>query len=393
MIDNSSLAYLRRARIAWCGALAGGVLLATADGSVAKITKAPKPAETTKVKVVTVARGLVNPWAVQELPDGRYLVTERPGRMRVVEKNGRLSRPLAGVPDVVAGGQGGLLDVVLAPDYATSGTIFFSYSEARGRGRNGTTIARAQLDVSGKRPSLKNVRVIFRQTPAYRSSLHFGSRIVFDRKGHLFVTLGERGYAAKRAQDPKSHLGKVVYIKTSGQAVSGQARRKGWKPEIWSIGHRNAQGAALHPDTGALWTVEHGAQGGDEINIPEAGKNYGWPVITYGRDYSGDKIGIGTHKKGMEQPIYYWDPSIAPSGMTFYRSERYPKWNNSLFIGALAGTHLTRLVLKGNKVVAEERLLRNLGARIRDVRQARDGALLVATGEHSGRILRVIPLP
>ena len=363
----------------------------TIAASSGKITKAPAPAKKSNVKVETVARGLENPWAVQELPDGRLIVSERPGRMRIIDKNGKLSRPLTGVPPVVARGQGGLLDLVLAPDFPVSKTIYFSYSEPRGRGRNGTSVAKARLNADANPPGLSDLKVIFRQKPDYRSTLHFGSRIVLAPDGNLFVTLGERYSGMKQAQNPGNHLGKVVRITNDGRPADGNPNLAGWAPEVWSIGHRNAQGAAINPRTGALWTVEHGARGGDEINIPAAGKNYGWPVITYGRDYSGAKIGIGTRKTGMEQPIYYWDPSIAPSGMTFYTSPRFPKWQNSVFIGALAGSHLTRLVLDGDTVIAEEKLLENLDVRIRDVRQAKDGSLLVITDENSDRVLRITP--
>jgi glucose/arabinose dehydrogenase len=359
--------------------------------SLAEITKAPAPRQTLSVSVATVAKGLSYPWGLQFLPDGRMLVTERGGRMRIIGKDGRLSAPLAGVPAVAAGGQGGLLDVALAPDFPSTGRIFFSYSEPRGGGKNGTSVARARLVLDGVGGRLENVEVIFRQKPDYASAMHFGSRLAFARDGTLFVTLGERFSARDQAQNPANNFGKVVHIKSDGSIPADNPKSPGWAPENWSIGHRNPQSAAIHPATGKLWTVEHGARGGDEINVPAAGKNYGWPIITYGRDYSGARIGVGTHKEGLEQPIYYWDPSIAPSGMAFYTGDLTPAWKGNLFVGALAGRHLARLVLDGERVVAEERLLTNLGERIRDVRQGPDGALYVLTDSDEGRVLRVAP--
>ena len=359
--------------------------------AAAEITNAPA-APKTQVKVETVAQGLVHPWALQFLPDGRMLVTERPGRMRLTGKEGRLSPPLEGVPQVVAQNQGGLLDLALSPDFARDGLIYFSYSEPRGGWRNGTSVGRAKLRLGGDSGSLDDVKIIFRQQPAASGGLHFGSRLAFASDGTLFVTLGER-FQRDYAQDLSRHWGKVIRINPDGSVPKDnpfvghdQAR-----PEIWSYGHRNPQSAAIHPETGRLWIVEHGAQGGDEINIPQAGRNYGWPVITYGVDYSGAKIGVGTHKEGMEQPIYYWDPSIAPSGMAFYTGDLFPRWKGNLFVGALAQQHLARLVLDGERVVAEEKLLTDVGERIRDVRQGPDGALYVLTDSPEGRVLRVIP--
>jgi len=281
--------------------------------------------------------------------------------------------------------------VALAPDFASSRQIFFSYSEPRGGGRNGTAVARATLSLDAQGGRLDNVGVIFRQKPDYASAAHFGSRLAFARDGTLFVTLGERSSAPQEAQNPASYFGKVVHIKTDGSIPADNPKIEGWAPGTWSIGHRNPQSAAIHPVTGKLWTVEHGARGGDEINIPAAGKNYGWPVISYGRNYSGTKIGVGTQKEGLEQPIYYWDPSIAPSGMAFYTSDLVPAWKGNLFVGALAGRHLARLVLDGEVVVGEERLLSDLGERIRDVRQGPDGALYVLTYSPNGRVLRIGP--
>ncbi len=340
----------------------------------------------------TVAVGLSHPWGLAFLPDGRMLVTERDGRLRVVGSDGRSSRPVAGLPEVDAGGQGGLLDIVTSPDFAADRTIYWSFSEARREGGNGTSVARGRLSADASR--IEGATVVFRQQPAVRGSLHFGSRLVFDRSGALFVTLGDRYSRKESAQDLKTHLGKVVRIAPDGSVPGDnpfKGREGGALPEIWSYGHRNVQGAALHPSTGRLWTLEHGARGGDEINIPAKGRNYGWPVITYGVDYSGLKIGEGTRKDGMEQPIYFWDPSIAPSGAAFVTGDRFPGWRGDLLVGALAGRMLLRLELDGERVVAEERLLTELGARIRDVRQGPDGLIYLLTDADDGRILRIRP--
>jgi len=338
------------------------------------------------IRVVTVARGLDHPWGLAFLPDGRMLVTERPGRMRIVTNDGLISAPLIGVPEVAAAGQGGLLDVVLAPDFERSRTIYFSFSEPGALGSAGTAVASGRLGATG----LDQVRVIFRQEPKVRGGAHFGSRLVFARDGNLFITLGER-QRRDEAQSLDRHLGKVIRIRPDGSVPPDNpfVSREGARQEIWSYGHRNPQGAALHPTTGELWTVEHGAMGGDEINTPKAGRNYGWPVITYGLDYSGARIGEGTAKPGMEQPIHYWDPSIAPSGLTFYAGDRFPAWRGNLFVGSLKFAQLVRLELRGDRVVDEERLLQGLGERIRDVRQGPDGFLYLLTDESNGRVLRV----
>ncbi|MGE0626884.1 MAG: PQQ-dependent sugar dehydrogenase [Hyphomicrobiaceae bacterium] len=362
-----------------------------AIAAAASVTKAPAPKEKSAVRTETVVTGLDHPWAIQFLPEGGMLVTERPGTMRLIAKDGTLSPPIAGVPKVVAVGQGGLLDVALAPDFAQSRRIFFTFSEPRGGGRNATAVASATLTPSGNTAKLDNVKVIFRQQPAMASTFHFGSRIAIAPDGTLFVTLGERNRARDQAQNPANHIGKVVHIDQDGLPAPGNPRKPGWAPTVWSIGHRNPQAAAIHPQTGQLWTVEHGARGGDELNRPQAGRNYGWPVITYGRDYSGARIGEGTSKPGMEQPVYYWDPSIAPSGMTFYTGKLFPAWNGSILVGALAGSHVARLVLDGDAVVAEEKLLAGLGERIRDVRQGPDGAIYIATDSAQGRILKIVP--
>lgn len=379
------------------GALAALCAALHTTSVLAQATRAPAPNEASRIVVDTYAKGLVNPWSFQFLPDGRILVTEVRGSVRVVDKAGSVSQPVKGVPAVVAQGQGGLLDLALAPDHASSGIIYLAYSEPRGGGRSGTSVLRARLVTDGTEARLDDANVIFRQKPDYPVPMHFGSRIAFARDGSLFVTLGERntgresGSMQLAAQNPANHFGKVVRLNVDGTAHATTPKLPGWAPEVWSIGHRNAQAAAIHPVTGALWTVEHGARGGDEINIPQAGRNYGWPIISYGRDYSGANIGSGTQKAGMEQPVYYWDPSIAPSGMAFYTGDLFPAWKGNLFVGALAGSHLARLVLSGDKVVAEERLLVSERERIRDVRQGPDGAIYGATDSNRGRILRISP--
>ncbi len=370
-----------------------GVVSVGGGPAAAEQTKAPPQKTKGAVKVETFAKGLVNPWGMTFLPDGRLLVTERPGRLRLIGKDGKLSPPLKGVPIVAAGGQGGLLDVALGPDFASSGLIYFSYAEPRGQSGNGTTVARARLLAGEEAARLEDVQVIFRQEPAASGGMHFGSRLAFASDGNLFVTLGERFYSKDRAQDLSTHYGRVVRIKPDGSAAPGNpfAGKAGTRPETWSYGHRNPQAAAVHPTSGKLWIVDHGARGGDEINIPQAGRNYGWPVITYGRDYSGAKIGTGTAEDGMEQPIYYWDPSIAPSGMAFYTGDLFPQWKGNLFVGALAGQALHRLVLDGERIVGEERLLGDLSERIRDVRSGPDGAIWLLTDSAEGRVLRVVP--
>jgi glucose/arabinose dehydrogenase len=376
----------------WFATLAGLFAFAGSAASPwAEITRAPPAKSRQPVKAETFAGGLVHPWGLAFLPDGRLLVTERPGRLRLVGRDGILSAPLQGVPRVYASGQGGLLDVQVGSDFATSSLVYLSYAEPRDGGRNGTSVARGKLVTSGDGGRLDGLQVIFRQDPSHSSSHHFGSRLVFMPDGSLFATLGDRYSARDQAQNPANHLGKLVRIAPDGSPYAGNPRKEGWRPEIWSIGHRNVQGAALNPETGKLWTIEHGARGGDEINVPDAGRNYGWPVITYGRDYSFVKIGEGTHKPGMEQPIYYWDPSIAPSGAAFYTGDIFPEWKGNLFVGALAGQALHRLVLDGEKVVGEEKLLADLGERIRDVRNGPDGALWLLTDSPEGRVLRLVP--
>jgi glucose/arabinose dehydrogenase len=362
-----------------------------AGPAAAAITDAPAPATPSKIKVETFAQGLEHPWGMQFLPGGRLLVTERPGTMRIISKDGKLSEPIAGVPEVAAVGQGGLLDVLLAPDFATSRIIYFTYGEPREGGKNATAAARAKLVLEGDKGRLEDVKVIFRQEPPAKSGHHFGSRLVWAKDGTLFVTTGERNSLRKEAQNPANDIGKVIRINPDGTIPDDNPKLPGWAPEVWSIGHRNIQGAALRPETGELYEVEHGAQGGDELNRPEKGKNYGWPIITYGIDYSGAKIGEGiSAKEGMEQAVYYWVPSIATSGLTFYTGELFPDWKGNAFVGGLAGAQIQRLVFKGNEVVAAEALLEDQGKRIRDVRSGPDGALWALTDD-TGEVLRITP--
>ena len=355
-------------------------------------TNAPA-APATAIDVTEIAHGLEHPWSLQFLPDGRYLVTERPGRIRVVGKDGKLSEPVSGVPEVVQEGQAGLLDILLAPDFATSGLIYFSFSEPRDGGTNGTAVARGKLTLSDAGGALSDLAVIFRQQPSIASSAHFGSRLVWAKDGTLFITLGERYSQRNSAQDLSTDLGKIVRIDADGSIPKDNpfVGQSGKRPEIWSYGHRNPQGAALNPATGELWETEHAAHGGDELNIPRAGRNYGWPVITWGNDYNGSKIGEGTSKPGMEQPLYYWNPSIGTSGLAFYTGDLFPQWKGNVLAGGLAKTVLQRLVMDGETVVAEEHLLVDRGERIRDVRVAPDGSVFVLTDEEDGKVLRLAP--
>jgi aldose sugar dehydrogenase len=364
------------------------VLLAAAATGACQDAPQVAPSGETKVTVTTLASGLSHPWSLAFLPDGRMLVTERPGRLRYVTREGALSDPIAGLPAVYAEGQGGLLDVILDPAFEKNSTIYLSYAEPAADGTNGTAVARARLD--GGR--LADLKVIFRQQPKVASKNHFGSRLVFARDGNLFVTTGERNSERDKAQDLMTHLGKILRITPDGGVPPDNpfVGRKDALPEIWSYGHRNSQGATLNPDTGQLWAIEHGPRGGDEINIPAAGKNYGWPIITYGREYSGPAIGEGSAKAGMEQPIHYWVPSIAPSGMTFHDGHGFQGWKGQLFVGALAAAQLVRLeVTPDGKVNKEERYA--IGKRVRDVREGPDGALYLVTDEDAGEILRVVP--
>ena len=338
--------------------------------------------------VVKVVQGLEQPWSLAFLPDGRMLVTEKAGRLRVVRQGKLEPKPIAGLPQVTVHGQGGLHDVVLHPQFQKNQLVYLSYA-ARGDDGVGTELARGRL--AGDR--LEDVQVLFRQNPKGRTGQHFGGRIVFDRAGFLYLTLGDRN-ERERAQKPGDHAGSVIRLHDDGRVPQDNpfVGKDGWKPEKFDLGHRNQQGAALHPQTGVLWTHEHGPQGGDEVNIIRAGANYGWPVITYGANYgTGSKIGEGTAKPGMEQPIHYWVPSIAPSGMAFYTGERFPRWKGNLFVGALRDQMVVRLELDGAKVVKEERLLKNVLGRIRDVRVGPDGLIYLLTDATDGVLARLEP--
>lgn len=341
------------------------------------------------IQVKTVAEGLQNVWSMAFLPDGSMLVTERPGRMRIVSADGKVGAPLAGLPDIYARGQGGLLDVVLAPDFATSNRIYFSYSEP-GTGGNSTAVSYATL--AGDK--LENVTRVFSQQPKIDSSAHFGSRLVWAPDGTLFITLGDRYSEKDKAQTLDNHQGKVVRINADGTvpADNPYVKTAGALPEIWSYGHRNVQGAAINPTTKELWTGEHGPQGGDEINITHATKNYGWPVITYGENYGGGKIGEGTHKEGMEQPLYKWVPSIATAGFIFYTGDKFPQWKNNILLASLREQTLVRLTLDGDKITKEERLLKKeLGARFRSVVQGPDGLIYLVSDESKAKIYQLSP--
>lgn len=361
------------------------------------------PAQAQAVRPETVASGLENPWGLAFLPGGRFLVTERPGRLRVISATGKLGPPVAGLPEIAAGGQGGLLDLITDSDFARNRTVFFCFSEPGPGGRvNSTALARATLSADETR--LENLKIIFSQKPKVASSAHFGCRIVESRAaadGKLFLTLGERFSRKEDAQALDNHHGKIVRIRKDGSVPQDNpfVGKAGALPEIWSYGHRNAQGATLAPD-GTFWMHEHGPQGGDEINLPRPGANYGWPIITYGENYGGGKIGEGiTEKAGMQQPLHYWVPSIAPSGMAFLTSERYGKaWQGNLFVGSLKFGYLDRIELSApfttpftGKVVRESKLLAELGERIRDVRQGPDGLLYVLTDNSNGKLIRLLP--
>jgi len=356
-------------------------------------------AQSATPQVQTVVGALDHPWAVAFLPGGRFLVTERPGRLRVVESDGTLRPPVAGLPAVAAGGQGGLLDVVTDSRFAANGTIYFCFSEPGPSGTNGTALARARL--SDDRTRLEDVRVIFSQQPKVASRLHFGCRIVErmvggQPDGTLFLTLGERFTQRDAAQKLDNDLGKIVRVGKDGSIPPDNpfVGKAGARPEIWSYGHRNVQGATLAADD-TLWTDEHGPMGGDEINLPQAGKNYGWPLVSFGLNYDGTPVGTGqSSMAGTEPPLHHWTPSIAPSGMAFLTSERYgPQWRGNLFVGSLKFKYLDRIELKDGRVVAEHKLLQELGQRIRDVRQGPDGLLYVLTDESDGRLLRLLPNP
>ena len=360
-----------------------------AAGAVAAQTKTFQ-SQKHAFRVVTLVEGLSHPWSLAFLPDGQILITERGGRLRRVSQDFKLDpKPIEGVPRVVATGQGGMFDVALHPNFAENGTIYLAYN-GPGEGGWGTELMRAKLD--GQR--LTQTQVLFRLEPKSRAGLHFGGRIVFDRQGYLYLTLGDRG-DQDRAQQLDDHAGSVIRLYDDGRVPADNpfVKRPGAKPEKFTLGNRNMQGAALHPQTGELWTHEHGPQGGDEINVMRAGRNYGWPVITYGVNYGiGTKIGEGTHKSGMEQPLYRWVPSIAPSGMAFYEGARFPGWRGNLLIGALRDAMLVRLELDGEKVVKEERLLKGALGRIRDVRVGPDGFVYLLTDKSDGVLARLEPV-
>ena len=369
------------------------MLAAVLSGSVAQAAGAATKtfqSERHAFRMVTLVEGLAYPWSLAFLPDGRMLVTERPGRLRVVSKDFRLDpRPVEGVPQVAATGQGGMFDVVLHPKYAENGWIYLAYN-GRGDGGHGTELARAKLD--GHR--LTQPQVLFRMEPKSSGGQHFGGRIVFDRAGHVFLTLGDRG-DRDRAQRLDDHAGSVIRLHDDGRVPADNpfVKKPGTKSEKFTLGNRNMQGAALHPKTGELWTHEHGPQGGDEINVIRSGRNYGWPVITYGVNYGiGTRIGEGTHKAGMEQPLHKWVPSIAPSGMAFYDGDRFPNWRGNLLVGALRDEMLVRLELDGEKVTKEERLIRDAIGRIRDVRVGPDGYVYLLTDDRNGVLARLEPV-
>jgi aldose sugar dehydrogenase len=347
-----------------------------------------------RVRVVTVATGLEYPWSLAFLPDGRLLVTERPGRLRVLTKDGRLDpKPVEGLPRIDPQGQGGLMDVVPHPDFARNGWVYWTYAQ-RGEGnRNGTELARGKLAGGPGTYRMEQVQVLFRMQPKTSAGRHFGSRLVFDRDGALYMTLGDRG-EQDQAQDLADHRGKILRLSEDGKPAPRNPflDRSNARPEIFSYGHRNVQGAALHPGTGALWVAEHGPQGGDELNLVRAGVNYGWPVITYGVNYGiGTKIGEGTAKPGMAQPQKHWIPSPALSGMAFYQGDKFPRWRGDLLIGALRGQALIRVRLDGERVVADEFLLNGTLPRIRDVRVGPDGYVYLLGDQSDGSVLRLEP--
>jgi glucose/arabinose dehydrogenase len=345
-------------------------------------------------QVEVVAEGLKNPWGLAFIGEGRMLVTERPGRLRVVQANGKIGAPLAGLPPIEAGGQGGLLDVIADRDFASNRTVYFCYSEPAAAGASGNSTALASARLSADATRLEGLKVLFSQRPKVVSRAHFGCRIVDAGADTLFLTLGDRYGRKADAQTLDNHHGKVVRLRKDGSARADNpfVKTPGALPEIWSYGHRNLQGATLGPD-GQLWTIEHGPQGGDELNRPEAGKNHGWPVITHGENYGGGQIGAGiTAKAGMEQPVHYWVPSIAPSGMAFVSSERYGKdWQGDLLVGSLKFRYLARLQIQGGRVVRETRLLPDLDQRVRDVRQGPDGFIYLLTDASNGQVLRLLP--
>jgi glucose/arabinose dehydrogenase len=352
-------------------------------------TRAAGVKTTTPFAATVLTRNLKKPWGITSMPDGRLLVTEKEGTMRILTTTGQIGEPITGIPTVNSSGQGGLLGIALDPDFANNRMIYWTFSENTTAG-NLTAVAKGALSANEK--NLEKVTVIYRATPAYKGTLHYGGRILVDRSGNLVVSTGERSDLETRAQaqDLNSGLGKVIRITKDGQPAAGNpfAGRAGVRPELYSYGHRNVQSLAFHPVTGDLWEGEFGPRGGDEINIIKPGLNYGWPLITYGLEYSGSKVGEGkTQQAGLEQPVYYWDPVLSPSGMTFYTGDNIPEWKNNLFISGLNSNHIARLVIASNKVVGEERILANEGQRFRDVTQGKDGTLYAVTDE--GRLYRI----
>jgi glucose/arabinose dehydrogenase len=374
------------AALAGAGGLPARARAQTTTSGVAAL-RSPAP------RLSELAAGLEHPWALAFLPDGRMLVTERPGRIALLSPDGRRATRLAGVPRVFASGQGGLLDLVPSPAFERDRTLFFSYAEPVANEGGGTLARTALASARLVDDTLRDLRVIFAGKPLSPTPAHFGSRIAFGRDGTLWLTLGDRFTLRNRVQQLDNHAGKIVRIDRDGGVPRDNpfVGTPGALPEIWSYGHRNLQGAAVHPDTGALWTHEHGAQGGDEVNVPRAGLNYGWPVITWGIDYNGDRIGEGSRKDGLEQPVHYWVPSIAPSGMAFYTGALFPEWRGNLLVGSLKFGLLVRLALAGESVTGEERLLNDLRMRVRDVRQGPDGAVYLLTDDANGRLLRLAP--
>ncbi|WP_309643486.1 PQQ-dependent sugar dehydrogenase [Phenylobacterium sp.] len=355
-------------------------------------TRAPGVVSNAAYEVQTAAEGLDKPWGLAFLPDGRLLISEKPGRLRILGTEGKLSEPVKGLPAVDARGQGGLLGLAVDPAFARNGLVYWAFAEPAADGTNHAAVARGKLTGD----TLENVQVIFRQTPSIASTMHYGGRLVFARDGTLFVALGERSILPGRVQAQRMDgtLGKVVRINADGTIPKDNPfiGNPGVRPEIWSIGHRNILSAALDPKTGKLWEVEHGAKGGDELNQPQKGKDYGWPTITYGEEYSGQPVGEGlTAKPGMEQPAYYWDPVIAPAGMAFYQGKAFPAWKDSVLIGGLSSKRVVRLVMKNDKVVGEEHLFTEIGERIRDVIVGPDGAVWLATDNVKGRVLKIVP--
>lgn len=372
------------------------LLAAFALGSPSMVYAAPSEQVITShaaaFSLEEVATGLSNLWGMTFLPDGSMVVTERAGKMRVISKDGVVGEPVKGLPAIAVGGQGGLLDVVASPQFNSNRKIYFSYSEPSANGKTNSTAVSEAILVGNQ---LVSVKTIFSQKPKVNSAGHFGSRLVFADDGTLFITLGDRQSEKDKAQTLDNHIGKVVRINVDGSVPKDNPyiNQKGALPEIWSYGHRNIQGAAIHPETRVLWTGEHGPQGGDEINITLAGKNYGWPVITYGENYGGGKIGEGTHKEGMEQPLYKWVPSIATAGFIFYTGDAFPEWKGNILMTSLKDKTLVRLTLDGDRVVSEERLLgKELKERLRHVVQGPDGFVYLLTDEYKARVLRLRPV-